>query len=275
MQLSVIRHQACIFLIASGLAVGCDRPVQPRPTLASVAEDQLTQVSIINALMLGEYNGVLPMENLLRYGNFGLGTCDHLDGELIVLDGIAYQARSDGTIREVPPRDKTPFAVVTPFHEDGGFPCPAAQSLEQLDVQLNKHLPSQNSFVAVRIEAKLKSIHLRSVPRQEPPYAPLEVVAKKQTTWARQKVEGTLIGIRCPGWVAGLNVPGFHWHFLSGDHTLGGHVIDCQIESGQVSFDVCDSWLIKLSDSVEFQQEDLGRNLSKELESVERSRGKE
>lgn len=271
---SVVRFNAVVILIASGLAAGCDRTVQPRTPLVSVAEDQLTQVSIINALMLGEYNGVLPMENLLRYGNFGLGTCDHLDGELIVLDGVAYQARSDGTIRKVSPQDKTPFAVVTHFHADGIFPCPAAQNLEQLDALLNKQLPSQNSFVAIRIEAKLKSIHLRSVPRQEPPYALLAEVAKKQTTWTRESVEGTLIGIRCPGWTAGMNVPGFHWHFLSRDHTLGGHVIDCQIESGKVSFDVCDSWLIKLSDSVEFQQADFSRNLSKELESVERSRGK-
>ncbi|MCE9553393.1 MAG: acetolactate decarboxylase [Planctomycetes bacterium] len=270
----VIRFNAVVFLIAASLTGGCDRPVQPRTPLVSVAEDQLTQVSIINALMLGEYNGMLPMENLLRYGNFGLGTCDHLDGELIVLDGVAYQARSDGTVRKVSPQDKTPFAVITPFHADGDFACPLAKSLEQLDAQLNKQLPSQNSFVAVRIEAKLKSIHLRSVPRQEPPYARLAAVAKKQTTWTRENVEGTLIGIRCPGWVAGLNVPGFHWHFLSSDHTLGGHVIDCQIESGKVSFDVCDSWLIKLSDSVEFQQADFSRNLSKELESVERSRGK-
>lgn len=58
-----------------------------------------------------------------------------------------------------------------------------------------------------------------------------------------------------------------------GDFGLGGHVIDCQIKTGQVAFDACDSWLIKLSESEAFQREQLGRDMSKELEAVERSRG--
>jgi len=267
---------ACLLIVCALLAVGCDRSVQiPAANRAPAASpDQLTQVSIINALMLGQYDGVMPLASLLNYGDFGLGTCDHLDGELIVLDGTAYQARSDGTIHRVSPHEKIPFAVVTPFQPDGKFACPPAHSLEELDALLDKQLPGQNLFVAIRIDAQLRSIHLRSVPRQEPPYAPLADVAKTQTTWTRNDVEGTLIGIRCPPWVTGLNVPGYHWHFLSKDHRLGGHVIDCQIKTGQVTFDTCDSWLIKLSESEEFQQENLSRNLNKELEEVERSRGK-
>ena len=57
---------------------------------------QITQVSVINALMIGRYEGVMPISELLRHGDFGVGTLDHLDGELIVLDGRAYQVRGDG-----------------------------------------------------------------------------------------------------------------------------------------------------------------------------------
>lgn len=264
--------------VAALLLVGCDR--QPAATTGPATvgtqpagPSQLTQVSIINALMVGQYNGVLPIGELLRAGNFGLGTCDHLDGELIVLDGVAYQVRSDATVREVPQQETTPFAVVVPFRADGHFACPAANSLTQLEGLLDKQLPGRNAFVAVRIEAKLKSIYLRSVPRQEPPYQPLAEVAKRQATWQRQDVEGTLIGIRSPPWVSGINVPGYHWHFLSHDHRLGGHIIDCQVEAGDVSFDQCDTWTIRLSDTPEFNRANLNQNLSKELDHVERSRG--
>jgi acetolactate decarboxylase len=267
---------ASILIVGLAFNGGCDRsvqfPVANRPP--ATPPDQLTQVSIINALMLGQYDGVIPLTSLLGYGDFGLGTCDHLDGELIVLDGAAFQVRSDGTIHRVSPEEKIPFAVVTPFQPDGKFDCPAAHSLEELDALLDKQLPGQNLFVAIRIDAQLRSIRLRSVPRQEPPYSPLADVAKTQTTWTRNDVEGTLIGIRSPPWVTSLNVPGYHWHFLSTDRRVGGHVIDCQIKTGQVSYDTCDSWLIKLSESAEFQQENLSRNLNKELEEVERSRGK-
>jgi hypothetical protein len=32
---------------------------------------------------------------LLNYGDFGIGTFDNLDGEMVVLDGVIYQVRSD------------------------------------------------------------------------------------------------------------------------------------------------------------------------------------
>ena len=43
--------------------------------------------------MLGQYDGVMEIAEILRYGGFGVGTLDRLDGELIVLDGKAYQVR--------------------------------------------------------------------------------------------------------------------------------------------------------------------------------------
>ena len=81
------------------------------------------QGSIINALMLGQYDGNLTIRELLQNGDFGLGTCDHLDGELIVLDGKAFQAKSDGTIADGDPESKTPFAIITRFERDGEFAC--------------------------------------------------------------------------------------------------------------------------------------------------------
>src|SRR5262249_48336233 len=72
---------------------------------------QITQVSVINALMAGHYDGVMPISELRTYGDFGLGTLDHLDGELILLNGHAYQVHSDGVVSEVASDRATPFAV--------------------------------------------------------------------------------------------------------------------------------------------------------------------
>ena len=58
-------------------------------------------------------------------------------------------------------------------------------------------------------------------------------------------MSGTLVGVRSPAWAAELNVPGYHWHFLSDDRTLGGHVLDCRIREGRVQYEVCRGWLIK------------------------------
>jgi acetolactate decarboxylase len=257
----------CVF----GIASGCT----DRPSSSPLGPDQITQVSVVNALMLGRYDGVMPDPELLRYGNFGVGTLDHLDGELVVLDGTAYQVRGDGVVEVVGSDRSTPFAVVTPFRQDGELACPPVGSLSDLDARLGDALPQKNDFLAIRVDGRFASITLRSVHRQEPPYRPLGEVAKGQSVWTHQDVSGTFVGVRCPAWVGGLNVPGYHWHFLSDDRKLGGHVLGCRVREARVRYDVCRNWLVKLDASAEFNRADLGQDLSRDLRRVESLRGEE
>jgi acetolactate decarboxylase len=236
---------------------------------------KITQVSVIDALMVGRYDGIMPIPELLRHGDLGVGTLDHLDGELIVLDGKPYQIRGDGQILDVPPDRSTPFAVVTPFEQDGEFACPRVTGLTALDARLNEILPQKNNFVAIRIDGRFVSLTMRSVHRQEPPYRPLEEVAKNQSVWTREDQVGTLVGIRCPAWIGGLNVPGYHWHFLSQDRKVGGHVLDCRVLEGKVRYDVCRDWEVKLEGSRGFNEADLVKDRSRELQKVESPRGDE
>src|SRR4051812_46270786 len=143
-----------------------------KPT-AAPDPDRITQVSVINALMIGRYDGVMPILELLRHGDFGVGTLDHLDGEMVVLDGKAYQVRGDGVVAAVGPDRSTPFAVVARFEPEGELPCPRVASLADLDAHLEDALPQKNNFAAIRVDGRFASITLRSVHRQEPPYRPL------------------------------------------------------------------------------------------------------
>jgi acetolactate decarboxylase len=232
-----------------GLAIRLftDRPQLPSspPVPRSSLRGRLTQVSVLQDLMIGRYEGVMPIPELLRHGDFGLGTLDHLDGELIVLDGRAYQVRADGAVLEAGPERSTPFAIVTPFEPDGEFECPRVGNLSDLDTRLDDALGEQHDFLAARVDGRFAAITLRSVHRQEPPYRPLVEVVKGQSVWTHREVSGTLVGVRSPAWVGGLNVPGYHWHFLSDDRTVGGHVLDCRVREGRVQYEVCRDWLIK------------------------------
>ncbi len=262
--------KSCIPLCLGLMSLSACTPSGP---VAAPKPDRITQVSVINALMVGRYDGVMPIPEMLRHGDFGVGTLDHLDGELTVLDGKVYQVRGDGVVAEVGPDRSTPFAVITPFDPDGEFPCPEVASLTDLDARLDEALPRKNHFVAIRVDGRFASITLRSVRRQEPPYKPLAEVVKSQSVWTREDIGGTLVGVRCPAWVAGLNVPGYHWHFLSDDRKVGGHVLDCRVRDGRMRYDVCRDWLVKLDGSAGFNSTDLGRDLSHDLRRVESSRG--
>jgi acetolactate decarboxylase len=123
---------------------------------------------------------------------------------------------------------------------------PRVGNLADLDARLDDAPGPKNTFLAVRVDGRFAAITLRSVHRQELPYRPLGDVVKGQSVWTHTEMSGTLVGVRSPAWVGGLNVPGYHWHFLSADRTVGGHVLDCQVREGRVQYVVCRDWLIKL-----------------------------
>ena len=64
---------------------------------------EVYQISTMGALLDGVYDGDVTIRELLRHGDFGLGTFNGLDGEMLVLDGVCYQLRSDGSAQVAEP----------------------------------------------------------------------------------------------------------------------------------------------------------------------------
>src|SRR6266853_202795 len=71
------------------------------------------QISTSAALVQGVSEGAVSSRKLLANGDFGLGTFEHLDGEMVVLDGSIYQGRGDGTVEARRDDFQIPFAVVS------------------------------------------------------------------------------------------------------------------------------------------------------------------
>jgi acetolactate decarboxylase len=262
-------------VLAGSLLASLCMAREPRAddVIVDVDRDRITQVSVINALLQGRFDGTVPLSTLLRDGDLGLGTVDRLDGELVVLEGKGYQIKSDGAIAEVGPDVTIPFAVVTPFDEDGRLPCPQTASLEELERWLDAAVGHANNFVALRIDGEAAAVTLRSVHAQTKPYRPMNSRTDFQSVWKREQVRGTFVGIRSPAWARGITVPGYHWHFLADDRRSGGHVLDCHLRGGTVRFDVCGSWLVKLDESADFDRVNLSADLDDELDRIERVRG--
>ena len=97
--------------------------------------DTLFQVSTINVLMNGSYEGAMSIGELKRHGDLGIGTFDALDGEMICLDGAFYQIKADGIAYPAPDSLTTPFAVITPF--DGNDVALTASFSSNLDCAFN------------------------------------------------------------------------------------------------------------------------------------------
>jgi len=271
---------ALLIATAAVLVASCSPSTQHAPAskaappTAVAVEDALVQFSLVAALAAGDYVGDTPLGSVLAGGNFGVGTFSRLDGEMIVLDGKIYQALADGTVRAADLAGSTPFAAVTFFSEDGRIESVAATSLDDLDEQLDRKLPHRNLPYAIRVDGQFATLTLRSVPGQSLPFEPLVDVVKHQVSWQHHKVRGTLVGLRCPAWIGTLNVLGYHWHFLSDDHKIGGHVLACEFESGLLRFDQCDALVIHLPQSKEFDEFDAGEIKKQDIDQIERQRPK-
>ncbi|MDE7493025.1 acetolactate decarboxylase, partial [Streptococcus agalactiae] len=80
---------------------------------------KLFQYSTLSSLMAGLYKGSLTIGELLTHGDLGIGTVHMIDGELIVLDGKAYQAiGTDGKAEIIQLSDDVtvPYAAVLPHY---------------------------------------------------------------------------------------------------------------------------------------------------------------
>lgn len=224
----------------------------------SAAEiNTLTQYSTLGALFQQMYDGDMTLGRLRPYGNFGLGTVNGLDGELIVLDDMFYQVRADGSVHVLPPETRTPFAVVTTFAPDQRQQTPGSIDYAGFREHVDRSIPSENFFYAIKVEGLFVQVKARSVQAQTKPYPPLAEIVKRQSVFEFKNTRGMLIGFRIPTYAGNLNVAGFHLHFLTADQKSGGHVLDFIIEDGTIEIDQLSRLLLILPETGTFQRLDL------------------
>ncbi len=219
---------------------------------AQGGRDVLFQASIFNALVERVHEGEISVKVLKQHGDFGIGTYNGIDGEMIGLDGDFYQIDMDGVAHRVDDSMKTPFAAVTFFKPDRTASLDRVEDLEQLKRELDRLLPTKNIFYAIKIEATFKYIKARSVPKQKRPYPPLSEIFKVQGIFEFRDVRGTLVGFRCPSYVKGINIVGYHFHFISEDKKQGGHVLKCRLEDARVGIDFIPGFYLALPEGGDF-----------------------
>ena len=263
-----------IFLLVPIMVIsGCDNKQTPQKYDDSpiAQKETLVQISTIDAILSGVYDGVVEFVTLRKYGDFGIGTFEGLDGEMLGFDGNFYQVKADGIAYPVSDSMLTPFASITFFDVDWERELPERINYKQLQDFLDGALPTSNIFYAIKIEGIFSYMKTRSVPAQEKPYPPLVEVTQNQPIFEFNYVEGTMVGFRCPTYVAGVNVPGYHLHFLTKSKDAGGHVLEFEIAKAVASIDYTSEFLMILpGEDSDFYEVDLTQDKQDELEKVEK-----
>jgi acetolactate decarboxylase len=232
----------------------------------------LFQASTIGALLDGAYDGDLSFAELAAHGDLGLGTLNGLDGEMIALDGSFYRADVDGEVDEVGADAQTPFAVVTRFEPTIDVRIEEPLAHESLLARLDGLIPAGAASCAIRLDGRFALVRARSVPRQSPPYRPLTEVVAEQHIFELKDVEGTMLGFRFPDYVEGIEVSGYHLHFISADRRRGGHVLASRSDGVRVRLDPSSELHIELPPAIDLADPDLAAATHAAVEAVERDR---
>jgi acetolactate decarboxylase len=259
-------NRILILILAIFLLQSCSSSTKQSGEL----DNAITQVATIDALLAGVYDGHITLEKMLEYGDFGLGTFDKLDGEMLVLDKIVYQIKADGKVYIPNDTLKTPFAAVSNFDAAVEYSLNTDIDLDSLKGYLDKQISNRNQFFGIKITGTFKYMKTRSVPAQEKPYPKLADVVPHQSIFDMEYIAGTIVGYFCPDFVEGINVPGYHLHFISNDFSQGGHILGLTTNDGIIELDSYNEFsLILPENNNDFNNTDLNEDRTDDLDDVE------
>lgn len=208
--------------------------------------ETLFQASTISALQAGVFDGDLPITALKRHGDFGVGTFNALDGEMVMVDGEIYQIKADGRTQIAADGLYTPFAAVTFFAADQTALIDKALACSALQAHLDMLLPDLERPYAIKLTGEWAILTLRAPLPEEQPYPTLAEALADQVVFEFTQDSGTMVGFRLPDYLNGVNSIGYHFHYLSADRQRGGHVLDCQAGALTIEIDQIDDVQIDL-----------------------------
>ena len=176
-----------------------------------------------------------------------------------------------GKVVVMRPEDDVAFGTVAKFDES----VPAVELRDIADIEgMKKALApyvagNQNIFYMIKATGEFKTMHVRSCFASQKPYPTLSEVAKDQREFHFANTYGTVIAVWCPRYVNGINLPGWHFHYLSGDKTQGGHILGLSADHLTVKVNQIERFDLTLPRNPEFAQRDLCEDLSAKTAAVE------
>ena len=235
--------------------------------------NKMFQVSTLQALALGYSRAVISVEDLLREGDTGLGTFEDVNGEMIAMEGHCYRADQDGNVTEVDRKTGVPFAAVAGLSGEQQFPLQEIPDIETLRTELTKKIEERfglNSMHVLRIDGHFAKVDARSeAPYRSHHVSLKEMLSQTQKSFLFEDIRGSLVGVYFPDYMDGINMPGWHLHFLSDDRKKGGHVFDVCIKDAAAKVDKITNIAIKLPEEAAFDTYSLKQDLQQEIKSVE------
>lgn len=230
-------------------AVSCTKEISDLPQVSK--SDNIYQYGTMQKFLNREFEGTLTIKDLKTHGDFGLGTYNSVDGEMVVSDGKVYRIKTTGEAQEVGDSEISPFTVVKFFKADTSFVLDESFSFDELKTHLLNLIPDKSKPVAIKITGEYENLKTRTVEKQNKPYPSLEEIVANQIVFDFECTKGSAIGYWFPEYFQTVNFPAFHFHFLANslegekeEVAGGGHLLDCTTLDVIIELDFADELVV-------------------------------
>ena len=258
-----------LFIILLTTALSASSETKPTEQVLNETSPTLYQVGTINSLLAAVYEGDVSVNDLSNFGNFGLGTVDGVDGEMVALNNYFYRIDVNGSAHSAENMN-TPFAIVTNFNTSKSYELGKYDDINAMHKYIKTKFNSDNIIYAVSISGDFESVYLRSECAQPKGHKPLiETISKVQHKYRFDNIKGTIVGFWFPKYMKNINVTDFHFHFLNDKNTKGGHMLDMKLKSGVLKIMPIYNFRMHLIDSDRFRKTNLNLDFEDATKKVE------
>ena len=227
-------------------------------------DNKVYQISLLQALVSGYYDGIISVKELKKKGDVAIGTFLGADGELIMFDNIVYKAKIDGNVVIASDDETIPFSNATKFIKGDKIIVSCNNIAELKDTLNNYRNEYQNLFIIIKINGLFKQITVRSLPKQNKPYKPLDyIVENEQKVYNHSNIEGTVVGFCSPKFMKDLNTTDYHMHFIDSNKKVGGHVLDLSFDKLDIEISLKNEFELILSKDKDYLNRDFNKSNDK------------
>lgn len=215
--------------------LSCNSASNKTTSTDNTGHDKVWHYSVIDAMRRGIYEGTYTVKELKTHGNFGLGTFNHLNGELIALDGVIYRIPPSGQVEVAADTLQSPFTSLSFFSADLKKTIHFTGNFEELQKKIEEMLPSKNLPFAIKIEGLWDAITVGGAePITASDTTALAILMKTRPQYSEEAIKGTMVGYFTPSLMSNIDLSPFHFHFISEDRNFAGHLMTGNLKNVEI-----------------------------------------
>ena len=114
---------------------------------------RIFQHNTFTTLSIGFYKGTITLKEALTHGKVGIGTLDTANGEVTIIDGIAYHGDSENQVRLVEENETMPYVTMVEHQPIVKFTDNSVSNSEDFLSALTKRFPTANTCLLYTSDA--------------------------------------------------------------------------------------------------------------------------